>query len=331
MNSFAKRLIALAALLPLSTGCIPWWMYGDDDDDLTPVDDGDFPEPEPEPINDAPTIDVVIPDWPPPGPDSLITIEISDEGFIDHVDVEFRNELTFFPGGSFARIDVAAVELGEGLGDLWIGATDDQGAQQISKVDGLLIDLSPPEITLGETVVRYAEDSEFEIWVADAWVLGHVELTVGEVTLTHNFDDGYPSTLGESWDYSLVQFASQSFPEGTDDGLITLYDAAGNSTETQFELTLDGQAPTVAITSPAPATIVSDLFDVVVDASDVGGGPTWIELRVEGTPVATAVGPTATIQLDAADLTSGAVDLEAVATDQAGNVSVLATVPITVQ
>jgi hypothetical protein len=320
---------AVASMLSCGTGCFPWLLDDDDDDPPSvPVERPADPPPE---ANSSPQVTVEIADWPPPGPETPITIALFDDSGLAEVDLQFKNSLTFEASGVRDEIVVTGQELGEGLGYLNISAFDARGARTESYVADLLIDLSPPEITLGDTVVRHADDSDVEIWVADAWILGSVELTVGEVTVTHDFEDGYPSTLGESWDHSLVQFSSTAFPEGTSPAVVTLYDAAGNVAETELELTLDGHAPLVAITSPAPATVVTGAFDVTVDASDEGGGPVWIELRVEGTPVATAVGPTATVQLDAADLTPGDVELQAVATDLAGNESLIAAVPITVQ
>lgn len=325
-----KRLMTLAAVLPLLTttvGCFPFLLEDDDDDPPPRVSD---PPPAPR-TNEAPRIDVDIPSWPPLGSDSVLTIEVSDDAGLDTVDLRFRNAVDVFVSGVEDTVEVRADALGEGLGTLAISATDFEGRRTEERFSDLLIDLSPPEITLGETVVRHATDSDIALWVADAWVLGRVELTVGDVTLSHDFEPHYPSTLGQSWHYAQVTFPSISFSEGTDSALVTLYDAAGNTTESAFQLTLDGQVPLVVISSPAPSTVVSGLFDVVVDAEDESSGPVFIELRVDGTPVATALGPSATMVVDAAALTPGDVELQAVATDEAGNTSTLATVPIVVE
>lgn len=325
-----NKISLIAALLPMTVSCIPWWTLEDDDDPPQPVVDDTPPVPEPAP-DLAPHIEVQVPYWPPLGPDSALTVTVSDDSGLDFVQVSFGYDLLFFPFGLSEDIIVRADELGEGLGNLEVIAVDVHGQRQDAIVNGVLVDLTPPEITLGDVIVRHGEGSVVELWATDAWVLGHVELAVGETVSTYDFEDAYPSTLGESWHYQLVQFPSQDFAQGTHDAVVTLFDGAGNSTQTMFALTLDGEVPTVAITSPEPDAVVSGLFEVALTAADDGTGPVAIELRVNGIPVATAVGPTATVQLDAATLTPGPAELTAVATDQAGNESTVATVPITVQ
>ena len=110
---------------------------------------------------------------------------------------------------------------------------------------------------------------------------------------------------------------------------LALVDAAGNETYESVNLEVDGDPPLVSILSPAPNAQVSGVFEVQLTASDVGGGPAWLQIEIAGTPVATAVGPEATALVDTADLTPGEWELTATAIDQAG-LETSASIPITV-
>jgi hypothetical protein len=236
---------------------------------------------------------------------------------ISHVDLSFRNLVTKQASGTNDTIYVSGQELGEGFGRLTVDAFDFDGASATRWVDDLLVDLTAPEIYLGDTILR--PDGELELWVADAWVLGDVTLEVGATSLSHVFDEGYPPTLGTDWDYSLVSFAGSELPEGKANAKLTVYDAAGNFTTLDFELDVDVEPPSASIDQPSDGSQVSGSFQVAVSAADPGGGPVWIELLAGGTQAATAVGPSATIQLDAADFSSGPLVLKAIARDEAGN------------
>jgi hypothetical protein len=330
MSRKLSSAIVLLALPLFGQACFPFWLLDDDDDDdIYYTDDGFDPPPEPAPNSAPDIVDINIADWPPIGPETNIEIDVRDnDGNLSTLQLDFREQITLSLPGSGGSASVNGWQLGEGFGTLTIEAFDSQGATATRWVEDLLVDLSPPEITLGETML--SGDSFVEAWVADAWVLGKATLRVGNIVLEHDFEDGYPSYLGEQWDYSLVKFATSLLPEGHSNATLTCHDAAGNSAETSFTLTVDATPPDVQITSPTANSAVSGLFEVHISASDPGDGPVWIELSIGGTPAASAVGPDAVIVLDAAELTPGAVELQAVAIDQAGNRSLIAKVPLTV-
>jgi hypothetical protein len=314
--------IALSLIMALimgATGCFPFWLFDDDEGDIF------LPQPMPEQpeqvLDDPPTIEVSAPMWPPMSELSAIAITCRDDLGLDRLVVQFRNGLSFsLSGVRESETFIAGSQLGEGFGTLEVAAFDSTFNITHHDIQNFLVDLSPPEITLGPTVLPHGAD--FEIWVADAWILGGAKLTVGEIEIDHAFEAGYPTTLGTTWDMSLVKFATVDLPAGTHGALVEARDAAGHAVAEIVELTLDGDPPTVAITSPAPGAMVSGLFDVIVTSADPGGGPTWIAITLDGTPVGTAVGPSATVTLDAAELVPGPAVIEATAHDQAGHTAV---------
>lgn len=308
--------------LALTTGCIPWWFLDDGSDDRPPSV-REEPAP-PDPIT-APSVESIdIPDWPPLGPDGEISIYVSDDVGLSSADVLFRNPIHKDLTGTGAMFKVTGLELGEGLGTLQVTVDDIEGAYASRNATDVLVDLSPPAMDIGKRVLRAngeGEGAELEVWVADAWVLGAVELTFQGTTLTYDFQQGYPSTLGQAWHYSLVQFPTKDLPEGSASAQLRVIDAAGNTASQTFDLVLDGKAPSLSVLSPADGATVSGAFDVELSAWDEGGGAAWIDVRIAGTSMATAVGPAATVTLDASDLAAGEVELEAVAFDEAGNAS----------
>lgn len=317
--------IALSSVALLNAGC-PFMGWHDDDD----WDDDDSGWAQPTDF-EPPSIDTIqIQDWPPLGPDDPVRVSVTDDVELASIEFRFRNTATRFVSGTAASITVYGSDLGEGYGDLTIVALDDDRGSATRWVEDLLVDLSPPKITLGKTVLP-AHEGELEFWVADAWVLGRVHLSVGGKTFEHEFEPGYPSTIGEAWDYSLVSFPTSQLPQGSHVAELTAFDAAGNRTSHEFDLTIDGVAPELSIVSPLPQTIVSGLFDVELLAVDDGGGPVWVELLLGGTTVATGVGPALTVELDASEFAPGPLELGAVALDEAGNESELVTVPLVVQ
>ncbi|MBW2453880.1 MAG: hypothetical protein JRI68_05200 [Deltaproteobacteria bacterium] len=321
------RWTCLSACLPLlpSTGCWPFFGPWDDDDDVEPWDSPQAVTP------DAPMMGPLeIPHWPPLGESDAIHVEVSDDVGLRQLIFSFRNEVFRSLSGNSASVSVTGGELGEGFGTLEVYLEDTEGASRTRTVEDLLVDLSPPEITLGDTVLGAQED-HLEAWVGDAWVIGKAELTVGAIVVEHDFDDGYPPTLGEAWDYSLVKFSVAGLPQGVHEASLTAFDAAGNETTEPFTLTIDSIAPTVQIVSPPNGTVVTGMFEVTVHAIDLTSGPVWIELTIGGTPAATAVGPQATVLLNAAELTPGPTELCAIAHDEAGNPSQLVTIDLIVQ
>jgi hypothetical protein len=55
---------------------------------------------------------------------------------------------------------------------------------------------------------------------------------------------------------------------------------------------------------PARAATLSGVIYVPLPASDLGGGPVWVELSLDGTPIAPAAGPTATLERRATQATT---------------------------
>ena len=80
----------------------------------------------------------------------------------------------------------------------------------------------------------------------------------------------------------------------------------------------DTTAPTATITSPAPSVTVSGVATVDVSATD-NVGVTSVELRVNGTTVATETASPFSFAWDTAGTPNGMANLEAVAYDAAGN------------
>lgn len=310
---------ALLATLLVGGGCIPL-----DFDDSRPVPaptPTTTPPPPQQPVARPPTFEAVtVADWPPVGPKTGVEITVRDpDANLSAVHFDFKHHLTRPASGGLANLSITGPELGEGFGSLLITATDTTQTWAQKTVTQLLVDLTPPKITLGQTVV--AADGELELWVGDAWILGEVRLAFGNQVLIHTFSPGFPETLGVTWDYSLVKFPMAKLPAGEDDAVITAIDAAGNSVSETVTLVIDGEPPVVAITSPAEGASVSGVLTVELSASDSGGGPVWLELALGGTPVATATGPSASLAVDTGELVSGPTTLTATAIDRAGNQS----------
>lgn len=317
----------------LTVGCIPPWMLFDDDDPPPTIDD-DPPPPAFEDVEEddagvPPTVQVSIPDFPPLGPGGEIDVSVSGPRALTRLDADFREHAEYSLDGTFTTLSIPAEDLGEGFGQLVLTAWDERGAWAERFVEDLLVDFSPPEIFLGTTVLP-AEGASFEAWAADDWVLGRFELEAGAVVLSDAMEPGYPDSLGEAWHESLVKFPTEDLPEGTTLATFRAIDAAGNVAEEQFELTIDGHPPACSINAPASLAVVSGPFVVDLSGIDEGGGPVWLELYVSGSPVATAVGPLASVELDASELAPGMHVLSALAVDQAGNESELVEVPILV-
>lgn len=265
-----------------------------------------------------------VPDWPPIGPDGEVTVSVTSSAPLSILEYGFKNFLVRSP----SETTVTGLELGEGFGTLSVRATDTRGGFASRDVTDLLVDLTPPEITLGQTVVSH--DGMVAFWVADAWILGRVEIEFSGARRSHQFQIGYPETLGESWDVSLVEFHAEELPEGAGPARIRAVDAAGNEVTEEFDLVIDGTPPRVALLEPAEGAVVTDELRVTVQAYDETDLPVRIDLAAGGATVATASGPLSTIVLDASDFPPGPMSLAATAIDQAGNESELALVQIVI-
>jgi hypothetical protein len=94
-------------------------------------------------------------------------------------------------------------------------------------------------------------------------------------------------------------------------------------------VTVDSQAPTVAVASLANGASVSGLVPVDVSASD-NVGVTRVDLRVNGKTVASDSSAPYQFSWDTSTLANGTASVSAVAVDAAGNSGTSATVSVTV-
>jgi hypothetical protein len=270
---------------------------------------------------------IEVPTYPPLGPDGGVTVTLHDESGLTSLQHEFRAVGNTWLGGTTQTVFIPARDLGDGFGDLQLTAYDVTGAWTRKTVENLVVDLDPPQIdVLPPSCVRPGDD--LITWVSDGWLLGSVELVIGEVSQREDFPPVYPSYFGQQWDVSYVRFTAGDLPDGTYPARLTVKDAAGNKATESFELTIDGSPPTLTVLSPAPGATVSGRFDVEVAADD-GGNPVVVIVRVDGVEIAAATGPTATITLDTGDFAPGLLDLEVEAVDEVGN-AVVTSLPLTI-
>jgi hypothetical protein len=280
-----------------------------------------------EPVSAPPIIETVdVPSWPPLGRDAQVRVHVGDDQCLSDVLFQFAEAVDVPIGGTDDWAAVSGLELGEGMGTLWIEAGDCDGGTDGATVTNLVVDLTPPTIELGATTVP-ASGGQVEIWAGDAWLLGSVSLEFQGVTLTHAFPAEYPATIGQQWDHSLEIFHVEELPAGAGAATVTVADAAGNVMVETFDLTIDGVAPTAEITAPAAGAQVTGGLEVTVAASDPEGATT-VEIYAGGALVATTTGPGASVTLDAGDFSPGPLELVAVAVDEAGNRSEAAAVEI---
>jgi hypothetical protein len=324
-----KKLSLLFLLMSaaVTNGCIPFWLFDDDDDSPPLVPPSPPPDQPMGDVTPPDIVDVSVPEWPPLGPNSIIDVTVNDAVGLDRLQVQFGSNVhtTSLGGLQNTTIPLLASDVGEGYGPMTFTLFDLAALTDTEQVPEVLVDLTPPEYTVANTVLR--PESDLEIWVADAWVLASVEVSVGGQIFTQQFDEGYPASLGIEWDYAELTFPMTDVSAGTWAAVVVVTDAAGNSIEDIFTMTIDAQAPTVQILAPTEGATVSGAFDVTIEASDPEG-PVWMTLNVDGAPAATASGPLATVQLPA--LPAGAHTLEAIATDGAGNPSAPSVVHIDV-
>jgi hypothetical protein len=315
-----KRL-APAFLLALATpGC--WFLFTDDD--------GEPPPGPPEtPETDPPRVTAIdVADFPPVGPSASVTVHAEAEAGLASLSYQFARGGTVWIYGTTGSVVLTGGMLGEGFGTLFVDVYDSRGGWARTTVESLLVDLSPPEIYFGATVLP--PGGTLDAWVGDAWVLGSAELSVGDRTVVEDFPDVYPGTFGTAWDYALVRFPLEGLPEGEQRVVLTARDAAGNVATQGVDLVVDGTPPAVEIASPEPGASVAGFFPVDVHAEDDRGGEVWIDLRLAGGLVASAPGPDLRIEIDASDFVPGTIDLEAIACDEAGNCSPPAVVALLV-
>lgn len=278
--------------------------------------------------NLAPTFAAIeVPGYPPLGPDGGVTVTLEDDVGLASLQYEFEKVNNAWINGKAATLFLPATILGDGYGDLQLTVYDVRGAWTRKVVENLVVDLEPPQIdVMPPRTARPGDD--LITWVSDGWLLGSVELTIGEATQREEFPPVYPSYFGEQWDVSYVRFSAPAFADGSYPARLTVKDAAGNQVTQPFTLTIDGSVPTLSVLSPAAGATVSGRFTVEVEADD-GGQPVIIVVRLDGVEIAAAAGPAASIALDAADFAPGALDLEVEARDAVGNTASLS-LPLTV-
>lgn len=295
-------------------GCYGECCYGD-----CWTDDGVEPPP---PTTSVPTMSIDVPDWPPIGPDGKVTVDASiPSGVLRDARFVFRNSITK-SFGSTANGTVFAYgdELGEGLGTLTVDVNASNGSGARKEVTNLLVDLTAPSSYSDDTILP-AQGADLYFWIADAWVVSGYELVIGGKTFTETLAPGYPSTIGVEWDYSLVSIPVEELPVGVHSGDLRVWDAAGNEATFDFPLTIDGLPPSASVDQPTDGSSVSGIFPVTVSGLDDLPGTVALEIRVGGALVATGLGPSATVVLDANEFPAGPIEITAVAVDQAGNQS----------
>jgi Bacterial Ig domain len=273
------------------------------------------------PVSRPPTIDGVgLAKWPPVGKSGAVKVTARDpDGNLSSIRFQFANSVARSAGGALDVASASGEDLGEGFGLLTITALDTHGNAAQRTVNGFLVDLTPPKIVLGQTVLP--ADGDLELWVGDAWILGKVELAYAGTTMEQDFEPGFPDTVGQTWDYSLVKFPLSQLPAGDGAATVTATDAAGNAATASFVLVVDGDPPSVSIDAPADGATVNGAFTVSLSASDPGGGPVWTSVSLGGTPIGNASSAKASLEVSTKDFATGPSDLVVVATDRAGNQS----------
>lgn len=297
----------------------------------------DPPAPSPPPPLPTPTppkFDAVdIPEWPPVSATGRISVRLSDDERLSRLTATFKNVARRSLDGTSGTVLLSGADLGEGMGTLTLVACDARDACRERRVNDFLVDMTAPEADLERSAVSpklEGLDGQVAVWVADAWVLGSVDLTFAGRTLHHGFPKAYPATVGSEWDVSRVAFAASDLPEKDGDATVVVRDAAGNVRTETFRLRIDGTAPTATITEPADGATVSGSFAVHVLAADDGPTPPMVELWVGGARILEAAAPLGAVTVDGSSLPAGATEIVAIARDDAGNRSAAARVSVEV-
>jgi hypothetical protein len=249
-------------------------------------------------------------------------LNVSDaDGDLDRAQVTFSKQTMHDVYGGSDQLVLGAEQLGEGFGLLNVTVWDSRGGLATRQATDVLVDLTPPKIVLGQTVV--SSQGMLELWVGDAWVLGKVSLSFAGQKLTHTFEPGWPETLGKTWDYSLVQFPMEELAPGKGTAQIVAEDAAGNTKTETFVLDVDGTPPLVSILAPNEGDSLGSTAVLSIESSDPGGGPVWVEVTLGGTPMGNLTGGKQTLTFGSIQVLPGPKQLVVKATDQAGNESVV--------
>lgn len=288
----------------------------------------------------APTMSIELPDFPPLGARGQLSVRVTDEEARSRVTASFRRNVAKRTNMPADTLVFTGQELGEGMGTLSLVACDESvnggGACRERLVSNLLVDLSPPEVDVERAVASPTAEGvagQISFWVADAYVLGSVQLAFGGKVRDYEFPRAYPSTLGKQWDVSRVAFAARDFPEGEGTATLLVRDAAGNERSTDVPIRIDATPPVAIVEQPLAGSTVSGTFSVRVSASDANAhaqAPPLIEIWVGGTRIVELPGPVAEIAIDSASLPGGPTEVKAIARDEAGNASAISTVAVVV-
>ena len=275
-------------------------------------------------------VSIDVPDFPPLSARSELTVECEDETGLRSLQTMFARPSTFPLNGRRQTVTLRGEELGEGYGLLQLRLQNTVGATANRAVEGFLVDLTPPEVTVEELAISPTlEGAQLALNVLDEWVLGFVEVSFRGTTLRHDFPRAYPSTLGTAWDSSRVTFPASSFTEGIGTAVVLVGDAAGNQAMREVRLVVDGTAPTVTITSPRTGEVVTDTLDIDLTARDPGSSvPVEVDVFLNGSLVGSVLGPDGSLRIDALGLPLGEARIEAIAHDAAGNASAPADVRV---
>jgi hypothetical protein len=271
------------------------------------------------------------------GPTTGVTVSCDDDVNVSRVEARFRSTTVRYTAGKHAKVLVSGRELGEGIGTFRAECCDDRNlCGNVRQINRLLVDLTAPEIAADRVMASPTGeglDGEISVWVADAWLLGSVELTFRGKTLRKELPHVYPATLGKEWDVSRIAFAAKDLPAGDGIATVVAYDAAGNRATREMPIRVDATAPTVSIQAPTPdAVIAGDRIPVQVFAADADNPvPPTIEIAVGGVRIAELRGPSASLAIDTASLAKGPVEIRATARDNVGNVSKSAVVTVNVE
>lgn len=324
-----RNLTLMASLMALSmssTSCL--WLLGIDDDsswddeDDWQEDEDDWEEVD---VDDPPTLDIEL-DAPNGimGPDNTITVSVDDDDTEDlDVSLAFARDVDrTVSRGNF--MTATGSDLGEGYGELVIHVFDRDGGFSSTSVEGLLVDLTPPLLEIEPCILAASGKGDrgtLAAWVGDAWALGSVAVEIvpdeGDAIVRGDSFGDWPSTFGQSWDWSYFSVSANELPVGHSVATYTVRDRAGNASQQTCDLFVDALPPVVTL----EAELVDGFIYAEVGASDddVDALPTGLTLRAGGAEVAHGQAPSTSFVLDAADFPAGVLILEATACDRAGN------------
>ncbi len=319
---------SLIALSMSSTGCL--WLLGiDDDSSWDDEDDDEWDDEEDDweaaDTDDPPTLEIEL-DAPNGimGPDNTITVSVDDDDTVDlDVSLEFaRNVDRTVQRGN--GMTVTGAELGEGYGELFIAVVDRDGGFSSTSVEGLLVDLTPPLLEIEPCILAASGKGDrgtLAAWVGDAWALGSIAVEVvpdeGDPVVRGDSFSDWPSTFGQSWDWSYFSVSANELPVGHSLATYTVRDRAGNASQRSCDLFVDALPPVVTL----EAELIDGFIYAEVGANDddVDSLPTGLTLHAGGAEVAHGQAPSTSFVLDAADFPAGVLILEATARDRAGN------------